>query len=128
MNMKKRYVRKSRAALLAALALVALAGVAQAQPKIVISQVYGGGGNSGATYKNDFVELYNAGNAAQNLTGWSVQYAAAAGVTWQVTTLSGQIQPGHYYLVRKRRALEEPRTCPRRRPPARSPCRPDRAR
>src|SRR5204863_6052271 len=26
---------------------------------IVISQIYGGGGNSGATFKNDFVELYN---------------------------------------------------------------------
>ena len=28
---------------------------------VTISQVYGGGGNSGATYKNDFIELYNAG-------------------------------------------------------------------
>src|SRR5215213_2411048 len=28
---------------------------------IVISQVYGGGGNSGATYQNDFVELFNRG-------------------------------------------------------------------
>ena len=25
---------------------------------VVISQVYGGGNNSGATYQNDFVELY----------------------------------------------------------------------
>ena len=26
---------------------------------IVISQVYGGGGNAGATYTHDFIELYN---------------------------------------------------------------------
>ena len=29
------------------------------QPHIVISQIYGGGGNASATYTNDFVELYN---------------------------------------------------------------------
>src|SRR5207249_4835668 len=29
---------------------------------IVISQVYGGGGNSGAAYKNDFIELFNPAN------------------------------------------------------------------
>ena len=28
---------------------------------VVISQVYGGGGNSGATLKNDFIELFNRG-------------------------------------------------------------------
>ena len=39
-----------------------------------ISEVYGGGGNSGATYTNDFVELYNLSDAAVDLTGWSVQY------------------------------------------------------
>ena len=42
---------------------------------IVISQVYGGGGNSGATLKNDFIELYNLGTTAVNVTGWTVQYA-----------------------------------------------------
>src|SRR5207249_640100 len=26
---------------------------------VKISQVYGGGGNSGSTYKNDFIEIYN---------------------------------------------------------------------
>mgnify|MGYP000977711502 FL=1 len=30
---------------------------------IVISQVYGGGGNSGAVYTHDFVELFNLGSA-----------------------------------------------------------------
>jgi predicted extracellular nuclease len=68
---------------------------------VVISQVYGGGGNSGATFKNDFIELYNRGSAAVNLTGWTVQYASSTGTSWQVTTLSGTISPGKYYLVQE---------------------------
>ncbi|TVZ57636.1 putative secreted protein (Por secretion system target) [Flavobacteriaceae bacterium MAR_2010_105] len=69
--------------------------------KVVISQVYGGGGNSGATYKNDFIELFNSGNTTVNLNGWSVQYAAAAGTAWFVTPLTGSIQPGQYLLVQE---------------------------
>ncbi len=38
---------------------------------IVISQVYGGGGNSGATYKNDFIELFNRGTTTVDITGWT---------------------------------------------------------
>ena len=68
---------------------------------IVISQVYGGGGNTGATYKNDFIELFNAGGESVNITGWSVQYASAAGTTWAVTPITGIIQPGHYYLIQE---------------------------
>ena len=70
-------------------------------PDIVISQVYGGGGNTSATYTNDFVELYNRGATAVDVTGWSVQYASAAGSTWQITPLTGLIQPGGYYLVQE---------------------------
>jgi predicted extracellular nuclease len=70
---------------------------------IVISQVYGGGGNAGANYRNDFIELYNRGVTPVNVTGWSVQYASAPGSTWQRTNLSGTIQPGRYYLVQEAR-------------------------
>lgn len=70
-------------------------------PDIVISQVYGGGGNAGATLRNDFIELFNRGSAAVNVTGWSVQYASSAGSTWQVTSLAGWIRPGRYYLVQE---------------------------
>jgi hypothetical protein len=66
---------------------------------VVVSQIYGGGGNAGATFRNDFVELFNTGTTALDLSGWSVQYATAAGVTWQPTALSGTIGPGRYYLV-----------------------------
>ncbi len=66
---------------------------------IVISQVYGGGGNDGAIYKNDYVELYNAGNTTTDVTGWTVQYSAVGSDTWLTTTLVGSIPPGHYFLV-----------------------------
>ena len=69
--------------------------------KVVISQVYGGGGNSGSTFKNDFIELFNAGGTSQVLTGWSVQYASAAGSTWSVTSISGSIPSGGYYLIKE---------------------------
>ena len=72
-----------------------------ANSTIVISQIYGGGGNSGATYTNDFVQLYNRGNATVDLTGWSLQYAPATGTgDWTGRQpLGGTIDPGHYYLI-----------------------------
>jgi Lamin Tail Domain len=66
---------------------------------IVVSQIYGGGGNSGASFRNDYVELFNAGTSAVDVSGWTVQYATAAGTTWQTTPLSGTIGGGGYYLV-----------------------------
>jgi hypothetical protein len=74
------------------------------RPSIVISQIYGGGGNSGATLKNDFIELFNPGGVAVSVNGWSVQYASAAGTTWQVTNLSGTIPPGAITSCKRRRA------------------------
>ncbi|HEX5733922.1 MAG TPA: lamin tail domain-containing protein [Blastocatellia bacterium] len=68
---------------------------------IVISQVYGGGGNAGATFTNDFIELFNRSSNPVVITGWTVQYASAAGTTWQTTALSGSIAPGGYYLVQE---------------------------
>ncbi|MEP6779076.1 MAG: DNA/RNA non-specific endonuclease, partial [Gemmatimonadaceae bacterium] len=73
----------------------------QSLPQILISQIYGGGGNGGSTYRNDFVELFNPNDFAVNVAGWSVQYASAAGTTWQTTALTGTIEPGHYYLVQE---------------------------
>jgi predicted extracellular nuclease len=71
--------------------------------KIVISQVYGGGGNTGATYRNDFIELFNAGGTAQDVSGWSVQYASATGTSWAVTPIPAgtSIAPGKYLLVQQ---------------------------
>jgi len=67
---------------------------------LVISQIYGGGGNSGATYQNDYVELFNASTGPIDTGGWTIQYASAAGTTWQVQPLGGIVQPGEYYLIK----------------------------
>ena len=83
-----------------ACALLILVGL-PAQADVVISQIYGGGGNSGGQYRNDFIELFNNGASTVNLSGWSVQYASAAGTTWQVTQLTGSLAPGKYLLVQE---------------------------
>lgn len=69
-------------------------------PNIVISQIYGGGGNSGAPFTHDFIELFNRGTMTVNISGWSVQYASATSSSWAMTTLTGSIMPGQYYLIR----------------------------
>ena len=71
------------------------------QPHVVISQVYGGGGNTNAIYTNDFVELYNPSGQTFDLTGWSLQYTSATGDSWEFTRqpIGGTIAPGEYYLI-----------------------------
>jgi hypothetical protein len=72
--------------------------------KLVISQIYGGGGNASATYTNDFIEIFNRGNTAVSLNGMSVQYAAATSTSgnYSVTTLpSVLLQPGQYFLIQE---------------------------
>ncbi|WP_307848442.1 ExeM/NucH family extracellular endonuclease [Microbispora oryzae] len=94
-------------ALSAVLATVGLTVVsltpASADPgTVVISQVYGGGGNAGAPYTNDFVELFNRSGATVSLDGWSVQYASATGTGAfgaNKVGLTGGLAPGQYYLV-----------------------------
>jgi uncharacterized protein len=75
---------------------------------VVISQVYGGGGNTGATYTHDFIELFNRGTSPVSLAGWSLQYASATG-TGNFGANSGQLTelpdvtlaPGQYFLVQE---------------------------
>ncbi|MBA2702643.1 MAG: lamin tail domain-containing protein [Blastocatellia bacterium] len=72
--------------------------------KLVISQIYGGGGNASATYTNDFIEIFNRGNTAFSLNGMSVQYAAATSTTgnYLVTALPNLLlQPGQYFLIQE---------------------------
>jgi len=87
-------------AYLLVIALLTVSSMAIAQ-QVVISELYGGGGNSGATLRNDFIELYNPTNSTINLAGWSVQYASATGTTWQVTNLTGSIAAKGFYLVQQ---------------------------
>lgn len=72
---------------------------------VKLSQVYGGGGNSGSTYTNDFIEIYNQAQTSVNLTGWSVQYSSPTTATWTPTSICPTgpciLPPGHYFLVQE---------------------------
>ncbi len=73
---------------------------------MVISQIYGGGGNAGAPLLNDFIEIFNRGGTAVDVTGWSVQYMSPTGTgAFSVTPICPTgpclIQPGQYFLVKE---------------------------
>lgn len=102
--------------LVVAIATALMSGLTLTPPKIVqaasadlvISQVYGGGGNSGAPYSHDFVELFNRGNSTVSLNGLSIQYTSATGTgnfgsaANLITPLPNVVlQPGQYYLVQQ---------------------------
>jgi len=72
---------------------------------IVISQVYGAGGNAGAPWRNDYVEIFNRGTGAASLEGLTVQYAPATGTGNFLVgaTLHGTLLPGQYHLIRMSR-------------------------
>ena len=68
---------------------------------LVISQVYGAGGNTGATFNADYVELHNVSGVSQSLSGFSIQYGSATGSTFTgVSNLpAANIPAGGYYLI-----------------------------
>lgn len=68
---------------------------------VVISEVYGGGGNSGSSYKNDYIELYNPTDSSISLSGWSIQYASSTGTFSSITNLTGSIGSHQYYLIKE---------------------------
>ncbi|WP_052476236.1 lamin tail domain-containing protein [Cohnella kolymensis] len=72
--------------------------------QVVISQVYGGGGNLNAVLKNDFIELYNPTDTTIDITGWRVRYAASSGTISETsgsTALTGTIKAKGYYLIQE---------------------------
>ncbi len=70
---------------------------------LVISQIYGGGGGTGAPYTHDFIELHNAGTQPRSLAGMAIQYAGSGGTgTWGAQALPSVMVPaGGYYLIQQ---------------------------
>jgi predicted extracellular nuclease len=103
------HFRLRLAVVVAALAALAGAGNAlAASPNLVISQVYGGGGNSGAPFTHDYIEIFNRGATTVPLAGYSLQYASATGTgnlgasPTQLTELpGGALAPGQRWLVQQ---------------------------
>jgi uncharacterized repeat protein (TIGR01451 family) len=79
-----------------------LTAAAAANAQVVISQVYGGGSNTGAPLRHDFIEIHNKGASGVDISNWSVQYASATGSTWALTTIptGTTLNPGGYYTIR----------------------------
>jgi hypothetical protein len=92
-------VTNSSGSVTSSVAVLTVNPPASGATNLTISQIYGGGGNTGATYRYDFVELFNPTPNAINVTGWSLQYASSTGTSWQIGALNGSIPAYHYYLI-----------------------------
>src|SRR5215218_4988242 len=99
------------ALLLVGLVVGASSSPAAVSPNLVISQVYGGGGNAGppaAPYTHDYIEIFNRGISTVALGGFSLQYASATGTgnfgannAQQFDFPGGLLAPGQYVLVQE---------------------------
>jgi len=88
-------------ALVAAMLQTVPASANPAGTGLVINEVYGGGGNSGATYRSDYIELYNPTNAAIPLAGKSIQYrSTSGGAGGAAAALTGSVAAHGYFLVK----------------------------
>jgi hypothetical protein len=84
-------------------ALVAMAALSpvSARAQVVISQIYAGANGADSSFRSDYIELFNRGPVAVDLSNWSVQYCAATTRSWSKTNLSGSIAPGSYFLIQE---------------------------
>ncbi|PZP14308.1 MAG: glutamate--cysteine ligase [Brachybacterium faecium] len=105
-GLRSKLARVGGTAAALAIGISVLPGVAPAAQAAVvapgdvqINEVYGGGGNSGATFQNDFVELRNTGSEPVSIDGWSLQYASKTGTFNNTMALSGTIAPGDTFLI-----------------------------
>jgi predicted extracellular nuclease len=86
---------------------------AAAQAGLVISQVYGGGGNTGAQYTYDYLELYNPTSSSISLAGLSFQYASSTGSSWNAVALPNvSVAAGHYFLIQAAAGTANPGPLP----------------
>jgi len=72
--------------------------------RVVISQVYGGGGNNNSLFRNDFIELHNVGATPVSLDGFAIQFASAGiNSAWAAQEIpAGTTVPGGgYFLIQE---------------------------
>ena len=67
---------------------------------LVISR-YTAAAEIGRHLQERFHRDFNRGTANVDVSGWSIQDASSAGISWRVTNLSGTIAPGQYYLIQE---------------------------
>jgi hypothetical protein len=79
-------------------------------PNIRISQIYTRGGQAGATFQNDYVELFNRGQTDVDVSGWSLNISNFAGTPPNIQISSTNIKffsspnlimrPGGHLLIK----------------------------
>ncbi len=80
--------------------IVSIAVLTKAQ--IVISEIYGGGGDAGSTLINDYIILKNTGSETVSLRGATLQYADSNGIFTQYHTLPDiALSSGQSYLIQE---------------------------
>ena len=65
---------------------------------VVISEIYGGGGNTGSSYNKDYIQLFNLSASQIDLADYTLQIGNDKGST-QIFKLSGTILPFHWFLI-----------------------------
>ncbi len=82
------------------IAVVSLAVYAHAQ--IIISEIYGGGGDAGSALRNDYIILKNIGTETVSLRGATLQYASSNGIFTQYHPLPDiTLSAGQSYLIQE---------------------------
>ena len=87
---------------LAAGTVSVVAPTASAAPdgsNVVINEVYGGGGNKGAVFNTDFVELYNPTDQPIDVTGWTIEQRATNNNLGNTHTLTGVVPAKSTFLI-----------------------------
>ncbi|HEX7176674.1 MAG TPA: DUF4214 domain-containing protein [Pyrinomonadaceae bacterium] len=86
--------------------LITSAVTARAQesfaPNIVISQIYTRGGEQGAAFQSDYIELFNRGNTSIDINGFALQLTTSNNTVTAITFSSSQgimVGPGKYVLL-----------------------------
>lgn len=81
---------------------VTVKAAVQAQGQLMIYEVYGGGGDTNAVFKNDYVVLYNGTSATVNLANYSLHYSSATGNfgNQNNVTMVGTIEAGKFIVVK----------------------------
>lgn len=69
------------------------------EDRVLINQVYAAGGLVPRGFKQDYIELYNAGTRSLSLRGWSLQIAPSNSARWTVIPLAGSIPAKGYFLI-----------------------------
>lgn len=66
---------------------------------VVISQVYPTGGNTGAVYNVDFIELRNRSLSPVSLAGWTLQYQSSTSSQWSTLATLFNTMPANSFLL-----------------------------